>query len=184
VAGGPERGWVLGMQGEAARGSAQIRQGLAALQGGGLKLLHPYFLAVLAEAYGQAGQPEAELQVLAEAVTLLATTEVRWWEAEVSRLQGELLLHLPSRDVPQAEAAFLRALDVACRQEAKALELRAALSLARLWQEQGQRAAAHALLAPISGWFTEGFDTPDVQEARALLAEFGVLNAPATLGAR
>src|SRR5262249_55776785 len=77
------RGWVLAIQGEAARGGTQIRQGLAALQGGGVKLLHPYFLAVLAEVSGQAGQPEAGLQVLAEARTLMATTEERWWEAEV-----------------------------------------------------------------------------------------------------
>ena len=82
MAGGPERGWVLGMQGEAARGSAQIRQGLAAPQGGGLQLLSPSFLAGLAEVSGQAEQPEVELQVLVEAVTLIATTEVRWWEAE------------------------------------------------------------------------------------------------------
>ena len=96
VAGGPERGWVLGMQGEAARGSAQIRQGLAAPQGGGLQLLSPSFLAVLAEVSGQAEQPEVELQVLVEAVTLIATTEARWWEAEGSRLQGALLPRLGS----------------------------------------------------------------------------------------
>ena len=137
-------------------------------------------LALLAEAYGQAGQPEMGLQVLAEALTLVATTEGRCWEAELHRLQGELLLHLPSPAVPQAEAAFLRALAVACRQQAKALELRAALSLARLWQEQGQRAAAHQLLAERYSWFTEGFDTPDLQEAKAVLAELGVLNAPST----
>ena len=100
----------------------------------------------------------------------MATTEMRWWEAEVSRLQGELLLHLPSPDVPQAEAAFLRALDVARYQQAKALELRATLSLARLWQGQGQREAARDLLAPLYAWFTEGFDTPDLQEAKTLLA--------------
>jgi len=124
---------------------------------------------VLAEAYGKAGQPEAGLQVLAEAMMRMATTEERWWEAEVSRLQGELLLQLPSPDVPQAEAAFLRALEVARRQQAKALELRAALSLCRLWQKQGQRAAARQLLAEIYGWFTEGFDTADLQEAEGLL---------------
>ena len=103
----------------------------------------------------------------------MATTEMRWWEAEVSRLQGELLLHLPSPDVPQAEAAFRRALDVARHQQAKALELRAALSLARLWQGQGQPTAARQLLAEIYGWFTEGFDTADLQEAKAVLAELG-----------
>ena len=123
------RGWALAMQGEAAAGVAHLRQALASPDVGP-EALRSYWLATLAEAYGRAGQPQAGLQVLAEAVTLMATTEMRWWEAEVSRLQGELLLHLPSPDVPQAEAAFLRALDVARRQQAKALELRAALSLA------------------------------------------------------
>ena len=103
----------------------------------------------------------------------MATTEARWWEAEVSRLQGELLLDLPSPAVPQAEAAFLRALDVARCQQAKALELRAALSLSRLWQRQGKRTTARELLGPIYGWFTEGFDTADLQETKALLAELG-----------
>jgi predicted ATPase len=158
------------MQGEAARGVAQIRQGLAATKGRGLKLLYSSFLAVLAEVSGQAEQPEVGLQVLAEAVTLMVTTEARWWEAEGSRLQGALLLHLPSPEVPQAEAAFRRALDVAHGQQAKALELRAALSLARLWHGQGQPTAARHLLEEIYGWFTEGLDTADLQEAKALLA--------------
>src|SRR5262249_28954956 len=147
-----------------------LRQALASPDVGP-ESLRSYWLAVLAETYGRAEQPQAGLQVLSEAVTLMATTEMRWWEAEVYRLQGELLLQLPCPDVHQAQAAFLGALDIARRQQAKALELRAALSLARLWQEQGQRAAAHQLLAEIYGWFTEGFDTVDLQEAKALLAE-------------
>src|SRR4030095_14393314 len=136
----------------------------------------PHWLAALAEVYGRAGQPQAGLQLLAEAVTLMATTEMRWWEAEVSRLQGELRLQLPSPDVHQAEGAFPRAPGGARRPQAKALELRAALSLARLWQDQGKCAAARQLLAESYSWFTEGFDTPDLQEAKALLAELGVLN--------
>ena len=104
-------------------------------------------------------------------VTLIATTEMRWWEAEAYRLQGELLLHLPSPNVPQAEACFQQALEVAHQQQAKALELRAALSLVRLWQRQGQPTAAQQLLAEIYGWFTEGFDTADLQEAKTLLEE-------------
>src|SRR5262244_2770797 len=95
------------------------------------------------------------------------------WAAEVYRLQGELLLRLPRPDIPQATACFHQALDVARRQQAKALELRAALSLSRLWQQQGQRAEAHALLAPIYGWFTEGFDTADLQDAKAVVEELG-----------
>jgi predicted ATPase len=148
------RGWTLAMQGEAAAGVALLRQAVAS-PAVGPEALRSYWLATLAEAYGRAGQPQAGLQVLAEAVTLMATTAMRWWEAEVSRLQGTLLLHLPSPEVPQVEAAFRRALDV-----------------------------AHALLTLLYGGFTEGFDTPDVQEAKALLAEFGGLNGPATRGAR
>jgi predicted ATPase len=106
---------------------------------------------------------------LTEAVTLVATTEERWWEAEVCRLQGALLCHLPIPDLGLAEGCFRQALDVARRQQAKSLELRAATSLARLWQQHGKRQAAHDLLAPVYGWFTEGFDTADLQEAKALL---------------
>jgi len=113
------------------------------------------------------------LTALTEALTLVAATEERWWEAELYRLQGALLLQLPLPDIGQAEACFQQALDVARRQQAKALELRAALSLAQLWQGQGQRAAARQLLAASYGWFTEGFDTADFQEAKALLQELG-----------
>jgi predicted ATPase len=164
------RGWALAMQGEAAVGVAHLRQGLGS-HDVGPEHLRPHWLALLAEAYGRAGQPEPGLQVLAEAVTLMATTEMWWSEAEMSRLQGELRLQLTSPDVAQAEACFQQALAVACRQQAKALEVRAALSLSRLWQQQGQRQAARELLAPICGWFTEGFDTIDLREAQVLLAE-------------
>jgi predicted ATPase len=95
----------------------------------------------------------------------------RWWEAEVSRLRGVVLLRQPGTPPAEAEACFQRALDVARRQEAKSLELRAAMSLARLWHHQGKRDEARGLLAPIYGWFTEGFDTADLQEAKALLEE-------------
>ncbi|MGH8068183.1 MAG: hypothetical protein ACRERE_23715 [Candidatus Entotheonellia bacterium] len=165
------RGWALAMRGDAAAGVAQIRQGRAATEEAGLKLFQPYFLTVLAEACGQAGQPEAGLTALGEASTLVATTGERWWAAEVSRLQGELRLQLLVPEVHQAEACFQQALTVACSQQAKALELRAALSLSRLWQQQGQRDEARKLLAPVYGWFTEGFDTPDLQEAKALFEE-------------
>ena len=95
--------------------------------------------------------------------------EERYWEAEIHRLRGVLLLRQTGTPQAEAEAWLQRALDVARRQQAKSLELRAAMSLSRLWQQQGKRAAAHALLAPIYGWFTEGFDTADLQEAKALL---------------
>jgi predicted ATPase len=165
------RGWALALQGDAAAGVALIRQGLAVTEGSGLKVFRPYRLALLAEAYGQVGQPEAGLEVLAEALTLVAATEERCWEAELYRLKGALLLQLPNPDVSQAEACFQQALDIARSQQAKSLELRAALSLSCLWQQQGKRAAARDLLEPIYDWFTEGFDTLDLQEAKALLEE-------------
>jgi predicted ATPase len=165
------RGWALAMQGDKAEGVAQIRQGLTSHQDIGPKVGQPYRLALLAEAYGQAGQPEVGLQTLVEALTMVAETEERWWEAELHRLQGALLLQLQIPDARQVEACFQQALAVAHRQQAKSLELRAAMSLSRLWRQQGQREAARGLLAPIYGWFTEGFDTPDLQEAKALLEE-------------
>jgi predicted ATPase len=146
---------------------------LDGLQWTGLKLYRPYFLGLLAEASGQAGQAEAGVTVVTEALTRVAATEVRWWEAEVHRLRGALLLQLPLPDVGQAEACFQQALDVARRQQAKALELRATLSLSRLWQQQGKREAAQQVLAPVYGWFTEGLDTADLQAAKALLEALG-----------
>jgi predicted ATPase len=164
-------GWAVAMEGDAAAGVHHIQQGLAVHQDMGIKMGQPYYLSLLAEAFGQAAQPEAGLTVLAEALTLVATTEERWWEAELSRLMGALQLQLPNPDVPQAEVCFQRAIDVARRQQAKALELRAAISLSRLWQRQGKREAAWQLLAEVYRWFTEGFDTHDLQEAKALLEE-------------
>jgi predicted ATPase len=128
-------------------------------------------LALLAEAYAQAQQSEAGLQVLSEALTRVEATEERWWVAELYRLKGTLLLQLPTPDVPQADVCFRQALHVASRQQARALELRAAMSLSQLRRRQGQQQAAQALLAPIYSRFTEGFDTPDLQEARALLED-------------
>ena len=109
------------------------------------------------------------LQALAEAHTLVEQQEERWWEAEVCRLRGVLLLRQTRTPQAEAEAWLQRALDVARRQEAKSLELRAAMSLSRLWQQQGKRAEAHDAAGPVYGWFTEGFDTADLQEAKALL---------------
>jgi predicted ATPase len=163
------RGWALAMQGDAATGVAHIQQGLEVVQRIGQKLYHPYHLALLAEAYGQVGQPEAGLTCLATALTLVEMTEERWWEAEVYRLKGELLLRLPLPDIPQATACLHQAFAVARLQQARALELRAALSLSRLWRQQGKQAEAYELLALVYGRFTEGFDTADLQEAKALL---------------
>jgi predicted ATPase len=166
------QGWALAMQGDAAAGIAHLRQGLAATQDVGPKLLRSYLLALLAEAYDQAGQPEIGLTVLDEALTLVAATEERWWEAELYRLQGELLRHAACgvrHAALTAEESFQQALAVARCQQARALELRAALSLSQLWQQQGKHAEAYDLLAPVYHWFTEGFDTPDLQAAKAFL---------------
>jgi predicted ATPase len=163
------RGWAWAMQGQGAEGIAQVRQGIAACRATGNALYVPYLCTVLADVADHLGHPADGLQALAEAHTLMEQQEDRWWEAEICRLRGVLLLRQPGTPQAEAEAWLQRALDVARRQEAKALELRAAMSLARLWREQGKRAEAHELLAPIYGWFTEGFDTADLQEAKALL---------------
>ncbi len=167
------RGWALAMQGQWEQGMAQIQQGLVAQHATGAEIARPSFLALLAEAHAAAGQAEAGLGVLAEALALVDHTGERYWEAEVYRRKGEFLLRQAVPAAPQAEACFQQALAVARRQQAKSWELRTALSLARLWQQQGKRAEAQELLAPIYSWFTEGFDTADLQDARALLEGLG-----------
>ena len=129
------------------------------------------------------GQTAEGLEALAEALATLAKSGVRWWEAELHRLRGELLLQHAVAQPEEAEACFQQALAVARRQQAKSLELRAAMSLARLWQQQGKRAEAHALLAEVYGWFTEGFDTADLQEAKALLEALSGTGSRSWLGA-
>jgi predicted ATPase len=148
---------------------SQLHQGLAAVRATGTALWEPYFLALLAEAYGQEGQVEAGLAALSEALVVVQTTGERWGEAELYRLRGELLLLPPCHDARQAETCFQQALAVARQQQAKSWELRAAVSLARLWQQQGKQDEACALLMPVYSWFTEGLDTVDLQEAKALL---------------
>jgi len=166
-----QQGWVLAAQGQLEEGIAQMHHGLAARRATGAVDKLSEHLAWLAEAYGGIGQAEEGLRLLAEALAHVDTTGERHFEAEVYRVKGELLLQQAVPDAPQAEACFQQALAIARRQEAKSWELRAALSLSRLWQQQGQRAAARELLGPIYGWFTEGFDTPDLQEAQARLHE-------------
>jgi predicted ATPase len=164
------RGWALAMQGQGEEGIAQVRQGIAAWRATGGALGVPYFCTVLAEVSDHLGRTADCFQALAEAHTLVKQHEERWWEAEIYRLRGVLLLKHPVMQ-QEAEACFQRAMDVARRQEAKSLELRAAMSLSRLWQRQGKRDEARELLAPLYSWFTEGFDTADLQEAKALLDE-------------
>jgi predicted ATPase len=165
------RGWAWAMQGQGEEGMAEVRKGIAACRATGGALLVSYFCTVLADVADHLSHIEEGLQALAEAHTLVEQHEERWWEAEVYRLRGVLLLRQMGTPQAEAEAWLQRALDVARRQEAKALELRAAMSLSRLWQQQGKRQEAYDLLAPIYHWFTEGFDTADLQDARTLLAE-------------
>jgi predicted ATPase len=163
------RGWALAEQGE--EGTAQIRQGIDAWRDAGDELARPYCLALLAEACAKSGQAEEGLSALAEALAAVHKTGERFYEAELYRLWGELLLTRSTRQTAEAEACFHQALAVACHQQAKSLELRAAISLSRLWQRLDMRAEAHQLLGEIYGWFTEGFGTADLQEAKALLAK-------------
>jgi class 3 adenylate cyclase/predicted ATPase len=162
-------GWALALQGQGAEGMAQVRQGIAAWRATGAALTVPYFCTLLADVCDHLGHTEDGLQALAGAHTLVEQHDERYWEAEVCRLRGVLLLRQPGTSQAEPEAWLRRALDVARRQQAKSLELRAAMSLAHLWQQQGQQAEALQLLAPVYGWFTEGFDTADLQEAKALL---------------
>jgi predicted ATPase len=163
------RGWALALQGQGEEGMAQVRQGIAAWQATGAVLHVPYLCTVLADVAAHLGHTADGLQALTEAHTLVEQHEERLWEAEIHRLRGVLLLRQTGTPQAEAETWLQRALDIARRQEAKSLELRAAMSLSRLWQQQGKQAEAHALLAPIYGWFTEGFDTKDLQEAKVLL---------------
>jgi predicted ATPase len=136
----------------------------------GTKTQLSHLLALLAEAYGSTGQAEEGLNVLAEALAFVRSSNERYYEAEIYRLKGELLL-MQGGDETEAEASFHKAIEVARRQSAKSWELRATVSLCRLWQKQGRRDEARQMLAEIYGWFTEGFDTPDLKEAQALLEE-------------
>ncbi len=163
------RGWALAMQGQDTAGLSQMHQGLAAVLATGQMLARPRWLVLLAEATGYAGQVNEGLHVLAETLAAFEASGQGDMLAEAHRLQGELLLRQPAPNAAQAEACFQQALAIARSQQAKSWELRAATSLARLWQQQGKRAEAHALLAPVYGWFTEGFDTADLQEAKVLL---------------
>jgi predicted ATPase len=165
------RGWALAEQGAKAGGIAQLRQGLTAGKAAGSHTYRTYFLALLAEALGKEGQIEEGLGVLAEALAQMHATGEGFHGAELHRLQGEFLLLREAAEVTcrEAEACFHRALMIARQQQAKSLELRAAMSLTRLYQKQDRMAEARPLLAECYGWFTEGFDTPDLQEAKVLL---------------
>lgn len=168
--------WSVAMQGQAVPGILRMRQALEAYRLTGAQAGLPHYLTLLAEAHGLAGQPEEGLRVIAEALALARQHEDHVYDAVLYRLQGELLLACPHEPHPAAEACFQQALAIARRQQARSLELRAATSLARLWQRQSKGAAAHALLTEVYSWFTEGLDTAALQESKALLATLaGVL---------
>jgi predicted ATPase len=146
----------------------QLTRGLAAYRAQGL-LRVPTYLTLLADAYRQLQQPQSGLHQLVEAISLTDRTQVRYYEAEMHRVRGELFLSM--HDDGSAEASFRKAITVAQQQNAKIWELRAAMSLARLWRDQGKPQGARELLAPVYGWFTEGFDTLDLIQAKALIEE-------------
>ncbi len=188
------RGWALAEQGQGEEGIVQVSQGLVAFRATGAEQTRSYFLALLAEAYEKVGQPEDALNVLAEALAFVDKTGERFYEAELYRLKGTLTLqkfhvsgsrfqvttpsgpstqHLTPSNQAEADAEgyFHQAIEIARRQQAKSLELRAVMSLSRLWQRQGKKKEAHELLSDIYGWFTEGFDTADLKDAEALLGQ-------------
>jgi predicted ATPase len=162
-------GWLQVEEGQVEEGIAHLRQGLAAWQATGAGMLRPHYLALLAEACGKGGQPEQGLTIMAEALAAAQGSGERYYEAELHRLKGELLLR--QGEQATAEASFLTAIEVARQQSARPWELRATVSLCRLWQQQGKREKARQRLTEIFGWFTEGLDTPDLQDAKALLDE-------------
>jgi adenylate cyclase len=182
-------GWALAEQGQAEEGIAQMQQSMTAFRAIGTELARPHFLALLTEGYKEMGRVEEGLSALAEALAVVDKTGERWYEVELYRLKGELTLQqwkvesqkskvpnpqplAPSTQVEgEAEKCFLKAIEIAQKQQAKSLELRATVSLARLWQSQGKRHAARDMLSVIYNWFTEGVDTADLKEAKALLED-------------
>ncbi len=179
------RGWLLAEQGRAEEGAAQIQRGLAVFQAVGAELGKPTFLGILADVFNRLGRREEASSVIAEAMDVAERTGLHYWDAELKRLRGRFILHSePSSRPPErgagrssaeseAESCFLEAIEIARRQEARSHELRAALDLSRLWRRQGRIGQAHALLSESFGWFTEGFETPDLVDAKALLEQLG-----------
>jgi class 3 adenylate cyclase/predicted ATPase len=164
-----QRGCVFALTGKASDAVQTITSGIAAWRSTGSTAMIPSYLSYLAEAHAELGQFDNAARCIGEAMTALETTKERWHEAEVNRIAGEIALLPPESDMAKAEAHFERALAVARKQQAKSWELRAATSMARLWRDQGKHEQARDLLAPVYGWFSEGFDTLDLKEAKTLL---------------
>jgi predicted ATPase len=178
--GTPLQGWALAKQGDKENGIVQLRQGIATCSTMGTEVFLSFFRALLAEAYGDVGNVDTGLAVLDEAFVGLEKNGERFWESDLYRLKGELLLKQTIPDEHHAEACIHHALTLARNQQAKSLELRAATSLAKLWQSQDKRQDAYDLLAPVYEWFTEGFDTVDLKDAKAFLDELSAEIRPPT----
>ena len=165
------RGWLFTETGKASDAVRAITSGITSLRSTGAILYEPWHLWYLAMAYAELGQPDDARRCIDDAIDKVERSKEKWCEAEVHRIAGEIALKSLAPDPEKAEAYFDRALAVARQQQAKSWELRAAMSMARLWRDQGKREQARDLLAPVYGWFTEGFDTLDLKEAKALLDE-------------
>jgi predicted ATPase len=168
------RGWAMAKQRRNDEGIAQIQEGLAAFRAIGTEAMRPHALCLLAEASKETGRFDDGLNALTEAMAAADQHGVRHYEPEMHRLKGELLLSQDHSNATEAQSCFQRAIEIARNQSAKSLELRATTSLARLLAKEGRVDEARAMLAEIYGWFTEGFDTADLKDAKALLDEFGV----------
>jgi predicted ATPase len=168
-----QQGWLSVLTGKTADAIEMFTSGIAAFRSTGSTLWLPFYLSQLARADAELGNFDDAWQCIGDAISAVETTKQKWCEAEVNRIAGEIALMQSEPDAAKAEAYFERALAVARQQQAKSWELRAAMSMARLWRDQGKRDAARDLLAPVYGWFTEGFDTLDLKQAKALLEELG-----------
>jgi predicted ATPase len=155
-----------------------ITSGIAAWRSTGATVWVPLYLSYLARAYAELDQFDHAWHYVGEAMKAVETTEERWCEADIHRIAGEIALLSPEPDAAKAQAYFERSLSIARQQQAKSWELRASMSLARLWRSQGKVQEARELLAPVYGWFTEGFDTRDLKEAKALLEELAASASP------
>jgi predicted ATPase len=165
------RASLLALTGKPSDAVSMFTSAIPAMRSRGATLFRPVWLSLLARAYGELGQFYQAWSHIGEAITAVETTGEKWYEADVHRIAGEIALMSPEPDAAKAEACFERALAVARAQQAKSWELRAAISMARLWRDQGKRDEARELLAPVYSWFTEGFDTLDLKQAKALLDE-------------
>ena len=165
------KGCALALIGKLSDAIRLISSGMTAWHSTGTTVWTPTYLAYLAQAYAELGQFDEAFRCVGEAKTVLQTSNEKWYEPDVHRIAGQVTLMAPEPDAAKAEAHLERALSVARQQQAKSWELRAAMSLAHLWRDQGKVQQARELLAPVYGWFTEGFDTRDLKDAKALLAE-------------